>query len=99
MDTIIRKVSVRANYNELTFGPSSMVGFDYLDVSRRSFQRIHVILTDSYGKAINLKSSQWSMIILCFRRRGELFYIYSNQKKYNSIVRSLLSNCDIWLNN
>ena len=34
-----------------------MAGFDYLDVSRRSFQRIDFRLTDSYGKAINLNFS------------------------------------------
>ena len=39
MDTIIKKISVRANYNELIFD-SSMAGFDYLNVSRRSFQII-----------------------------------------------------------
>ena len=49
---MIKKISVRANYNELIFD-SSMAGFDYLDVSRRSFQRIDFRLTDSYGKAIN----------------------------------------------
>ena len=32
-----------------------MAGFDYLDVSRMSFQRIYFRLTDSYGKAIDLK--------------------------------------------
>ena len=52
MDTLIKKISVRANYNELTFD-SSMAGFDYLDVSRRSLQRIDFRLTDSYGKTIN----------------------------------------------
>ena len=49
---MIKKISVRANYNELMFD-SSMAGFDYLDGSRRSFQRIDFRLTDSYGKAIN----------------------------------------------
>jgi hypothetical protein len=52
MDTIILKITVRANYNELIFD-SSMAGFDYLDVSRRSFQRIDFRLTDSYGNTSN----------------------------------------------
>ena len=60
---MIKKISVRANYNELIFD-SSMAGFDYLDVSRRSFQRIDFRLTDSYGKAINLKNSHWSLSII-----------------------------------
>ena len=51
MDTIIKSTSVRTNYNELIFD-SIMAGCDYLDVSRRSFQRIDSRLTDSHGKAI-----------------------------------------------
>ena len=39
MDTSIKNISVRANYNELVFY-SIMAGFDYLDVSHRSFSRI-----------------------------------------------------------
>jgi hypothetical protein len=68
MDTIIKKISVKANYNELIFD-SSMAGFDYLDVSRRSLQRIDFRLTDSYGNTINLKNSHWSMSII-FQKRG-----------------------------
>ncbi len=68
MDTIINTTSVRANYNELRFD-SSMAGFDYLDVSRRSFQRIDFRLTDYYGKAIKLTNSHWSMSII-FQKRG-----------------------------
>ena len=52
MDTIFKNKSVRANCNELILD-SSMAGFDYLDVSRRSFPRIGFILTDSYGNTIN----------------------------------------------
>ena len=49
MDTIIKNKNVRANYNELIFD-SSMAGFDYLYVSRTSFQRIYFRLTDSCEK-------------------------------------------------
>ena len=63
IDTILQNKSVIANYNELTFD-SSMAGFDYLDVSLRSFQRIDFRLTDSYGKIINLKNSHWSLSII-----------------------------------
>jgi hypothetical protein len=63
MDTIIKKISVRANYNELIFD-SSMAGFDYRDVSRRSFQRIDFRLPDSYGNTINFKNSHWSLSII-----------------------------------
>ena len=41
MYTILKNISVRATYNELILD-SSMAGFDYLDVSRRSFQIIHL---------------------------------------------------------
>ena len=54
MDTSIKNMSVLANYYELLVD-SSMAGFDYLNVSRRSLRRIDVRLTDSYGTAINLK--------------------------------------------
>ena len=47
MDAILKQISVRANYNELIFD-SSLAGFDYLDVSRKNFQRIYIRLTDSY---------------------------------------------------
>ena len=55
MDTIIKTISVRANYNVLIVD-SSMTGFDYLYVSRRNFQRIDFRLTDYYGQAITLIS-------------------------------------------
>ena len=59
-----------------------MAGFDYLDVPRRSFQRIGFRLTDSYGKDVYLKNSHCSMSII-FRRRGEIIIIliYSNKNK------------------
>ena len=63
MDTIIKTISVIANYNELIF-ESSMSGFYYLYVSRRSFQRIDFRFTDSYGKAINLKHSHKSLSLI-----------------------------------
>ena len=63
MDTIIKQISVRANYNELIFD-SSMAGFDYLDVSLRSFQIIDFRITDSYGKGINLQISHWSCSVI-----------------------------------
>ena len=47
----LNHISVRATYNELIFD-SSMAGFYYLDVSRRSLQRTDVRLTDYCGKAV-----------------------------------------------
>ena len=46
-----------------------MAGFDYLDVSRRSLQRIDFRLTDSYGKIMNLKNPHWRMSIT-FQKKG-----------------------------
>ena len=75
MDTIIKKISVRANYNELIFD-SSMAGFDYLDVSRRSFQRIDFRLTDSYGKTINFKK----ISLVAFDHFQKKNYMYHKNK-------------------
>ena len=55
MDTIINRISIRATYNELIFD-SSIAGFDDIDVSRRSVQRIYFRLTDYCGKADFKKS-------------------------------------------
>ena len=48
-----------------------MAGFDYLDVSRRSFSRIDFRLTDSYGKTINLKNAHWSLSII-FKKNKDI---------------------------
>jgi hypothetical protein len=68
MDSIIKNKSVRAHYNELILD-NSMAGFDYLDVSRRSFQRIDFRLTDSYGNTIKLNNSHWSCSTM-FQKRA-----------------------------
>ena len=77
MDTIIKKISVRANYNELIFD-SSMAGFDYLDVSRRSFQRKDFRITDSFGQTINLKNLHWffSIIFQQLRLYTTIYQLY-----------------------
>ena len=67
MCTILKTRSVRANHNELLFD-SSMPGFDYLDVSRRSLQRIDFRLTDSYGTTINYQNSHWGISIIVQKR-------------------------------
>ena len=66
MGTSIKKISVRANYNELIFD-NSIAGFDYLEVSRRRFQRIDSRLTDAYGKTSNLTNYHWSLSLV-FRK-------------------------------
>jgi hypothetical protein len=46
--------SVRSSYNEMLFDGVSD-GFDYLDLSRRSLNRLDFRLTDSYGNIIDFK--------------------------------------------
>ena len=67
MNTILKTTKCLATYNEFNID-SSMAGFDDLDVSRRSLQRMDFHLTDSYGKYITLNSSHWSMFIICQNR-------------------------------
>lgn len=63
LDTIIKKIPVRANYNEMLYDSASD-GFDYLDLTRRSLNRLDFRLTDSYGNLINLHNNHWSMSLV-----------------------------------
>lgn len=56
---VIKKVPVRANYNELIFD-DAVLGIDYLDCSRQSLSRIELQLKDLYGNIINLHGNHWS---------------------------------------
>ena len=62
-DTIIKKIPVRFNYNEMLFD-SAESGYDYLDVSKRSLQRIDFRLQDAFGKIINLNGNHWSFSLI-----------------------------------
>lgn len=63
MDTIIKKIPVRANYGEMIFDGATD-GFDYLDISRRSLNRIDFRLSDSFGNTINLHNNHWSFSLV-----------------------------------
>jgi hypothetical protein len=63
LDTIIKKIPVRAGYNEMLFDGVSD-GMDYLDLTRRSLNRIDFRLTDSYGNLINLHNNHWSLSLI-----------------------------------
>lgn len=56
---IIKKVPVRANYNEMIYD-DAVLGIDYLDCSRQSLSRIELQLKDLYGNFINLHGNHWS---------------------------------------
>ncbi len=62
-DTIIKKIPVRFNYNEMLFDNSES-GYDYLDVSKRSLRRIDFRLQDSFSNIINLNGNHWSFSLI-----------------------------------
>ena len=40
-------------------------GMDYLDITRRSLNRLDFRLTDAYGNTIELHNNHWSMSVVC----------------------------------
>jgi hypothetical protein len=62
-DTIIKKIPVRFNYNEMLFDGAES-GYDYLDVSKRSLRRIDFRLQDVFGNLINLNGNHWSFSLI-----------------------------------
>ena len=62
-DTIIKKIPVRFNYNEMLFDGAES-GYDYLDVSKRSLRRIDFRLQDSFSNIINLNGNHWSFSLI-----------------------------------
>ena len=62
-DTIIKKIPVRFNYNEMLFDGSES-GYDYLDVSKRSLKRIDFRLQDVFGNLIHLNANHWSFSLI-----------------------------------
>jgi hypothetical protein len=62
-DTIIKKIPVRFNYNEMLFDGAES-GYDYLDVSKRSLRRIDFRLQDAFSNIINLNGNHWSFSLI-----------------------------------
>jgi len=56
---IIKKVPVRANYNEMIYD-DAVLGIDYIDVSRQTLSRLEFQLKDSFGNIIDLHGNHWS---------------------------------------
>ena len=67
-DTIIKKIPVRASYNELIFD-SQQQGFDNLRLDKLSFNKMNFWLTDSYNNIMDLKGSHFSFSVL-FQLKG-----------------------------
>jgi len=62
-DTIIKKIPVRAGFNEMLFDEGAD-GMDYLDVSRRTLRYIDFKLVDSYFNVVDLRNNHFSFSIL-----------------------------------
>ena len=67
-DTIIKKIPVRANFNEVIFDNASE-GFDYLTVSRRTLRHIDFRLVDTQNNIIDMRGTHWSFSIV-FQKIG-----------------------------
>jgi len=52
-DTIIKKIPVRGNANDIIFDNASE-GFDYLNVSRRTLRHVYFKLVDTNNKVVTL---------------------------------------------
>ena len=62
-NTIIKKVPVTANYNEMVFD-QVVIGNDYLDCSRQTLSRLEFHLKDAHGNTIDLHGNHWSFSIV-----------------------------------
>ncbi len=62
-DTIIKKIPVKASFNEMLFDNASE-GFDYLTVSKRTLRYIDFRLVDSYFNTLNLQHNHFSFSIV-----------------------------------
>jgi len=64
--SIIKKIPVNANYNELSFN-NVVLGSDYIDCSRQTLRQLSFRLQDVFGNPINLNGNHWSFSILFCR--------------------------------
>ena len=67
-DTIIKKIPVRGNVNDIIFDNASE-GFDYLNVSRRTLRHIDFKLVDTNNKVVNLNGAHWSCSVVFQRMK------------------------------
>ena len=67
---IIKKVPVRANYNEMIYD-DAVLGIDYLGCSRQSLSRLEFQLKDVFGNLINLHGNHWSFSLIFTKMKEE----------------------------
>ncbi len=67
---IIKKVPVRANYNEMIYD-DAVLGIDYLNCSRQSLSRLEFQLRDVYSNIINLHGNHWSFSLIFAKMKEE----------------------------
>ena len=67
-DTVIKQIPTRYNYGEMLFD-SAVVGFDFINVSRRSLQRLDFKLVDVFGNTIDLNGNHFSFSLI-FSQQG-----------------------------
>jgi len=65
----IKKIPVTSGFNEMLYY-QSVLGLDYIDVSKQTLSRLEFSLTDVYGNNINLNNNHWSFSII-FARLNE----------------------------
>ena len=63
IDSIIKKIPVRAQYNEILFDQCE-AGFDYNNVSRRTLRNIDFRLVDSHFNTVDLRGNHWSFSLV-----------------------------------
>ena len=62
-DTIIKKIPVKAGFNEMLYHDSGS-GFDYLDVTPRTLRYIDFKLVNAYFDTVDLRGNHWSFSII-----------------------------------
>lgn len=63
IDTIVKKIPIRANYNEIIFDNANE-GFDFIKLPKRMIQRLDFKLVDSHNNDINLRNNHISFSIV-----------------------------------
>jgi hypothetical protein len=62
-DTIIKKIPVKAGFNEMLYHDSGS-GFDYLDVTPRTLRYLDFKLVNAYFDTVDLRGNHWSFSII-----------------------------------
>ena len=62
-DTIIKKIPIKAGYNEMLYHDSGS-GFDTLDVTPRTLRYIDFKLVNAYFDTVDLRGNHWSFSII-----------------------------------